>query len=262
MYKLKKINFLYSCFFLLVILSLTQGYCCKYIKGPIGSYSYHVCSDLFENYWRENGFIENLQVIFVLMSIILLIKIKFEFKKLNIIHLFIIIKILALIYYLGEEISWGQHFFKWNSPIIFQEINNQKETNLHNISNLFDQLPRALVFFWCAFSVILINFIRLKTKNSNKFFLLVSPNKKLIYISLLLLALSFPDIIVDKFNLHPGHYEKLDTGGTKDIYAAVIIDMFTFNFVRLSELQELIFSFYFLSYSIFINQIKEKILIN
>ncbi len=56
--------------------------------------------------------------------------------------------------------------------------------------------------------------------------------------------------------------KKLDTGGTKDIYAAVIIDMFTFNFVRLSELQELIFSFYFLSYSIFINQIKEKILIN
>jgi len=221
-----------------------------------------VCSQLFENYWKENGFIENLQVIFVFISIILLIKIKFEFKKLNFIHLFIIIKIFALTYYLGEEINWGQHFFKWNSPIIFQEINNQKETNLHNISNLFDQLPRTLVFFWCAFSLILINFSKFKTKISKEFFLLISPDKKLIYISLLLLALSLPDLIVDIFNLHPGHVEELSTGGTIDIPAASFFDKITFNFVRLSELHELIFSFYFLSYSIFINQIKEKILIN
>ena len=255
MYKLKKINFLYSCFFLLVILSLIQGYYCKYIEG-------HVCSELFENYWKESGFIENLQVIFVLISIILLIKIKFEFKKLNFIHLFIIIKIFALTYYLGEEISWGQHFFKWNSPIIFQEINTQKETNLHNISNLLDQLPRTLVFFWCAFSLILINFSKFKTKISKEFFLLISPDKKLIYISLLSLVLSLPDLIVDIFNFHPGHYEELSTGGTKDLPVAIFIDKITFNFVRLSELHELIFSFYFLSYSIFINQIKEKILIN
>ena len=275
MHNHKKINFLYSCFFLLVILSLIQGYYCKFLPelsswnksavssiGTVGSYSYHVCTELFENYWEENGFIENLQVIFVLISIILLIKIKFKFKKINFIHLFIIIKILALIYYLGEEISWGQHFFKWKSPIIFQQINNQKETNLHNISNLFDQLPRALVFFWCAFSLILINFVKYINKISKEFFLLISPDKKLIYISLLLLALSLPNIIVDKLNLHPGHYEKLSTGETIPIPASAFIDMITFNYIRLSELHELIFSFYFLSYSIFINQIKEKILIN
>ena len=250
-----KINFFYFCFLLLIVFSLTQGYYCKYIPS-------NVCNELFKNYWLENGFIENLQAIFVLVSIIILIKIKFNLKKLNFINLFIIIKIFALIYYLGEEISWGQHFFKWDSPIIFQEINNQKETNLHNISNLFDQLPRALVFFWCAFSIILIKFIKLKNKNSEDFFLLVSPNKKLIYISLLLLALSIPDIVVDIFNLHPGHYEKLVTGGTVDIPVAIFIDKLTFNFIRLSELQELIFSFYFLSYSIFAHQIRRKFFIN
>ena len=178
-----KTFFFYSCFLLLVIFSLIQGYYCKY-------FSIKVCNDLFKNYWTENGFIENLQTIFVLISIILLIKVKFKLKKFNFIHIFVIIKIIALTYYLGEEISWGQHFFKWNSPAIFQEINNQKETNLHNISNLFDQLPRALVFFWCAFSIILIKFIKLKNKNNEDFFLLVSPNKKLIYISFFLLVLS------------------------------------------------------------------------
>ena len=250
-----KINFFYICFLFLVVFSLTQGYYCKYTPS-------NVCNELFKNYWLENGFIENLQAIFVLVSIIILIKIKFNLKKINFVNLFIIIKIFALIYYLGEEISWGQHFFKWDSPVIFQEINNQKETNLHNISNLFDQLPRALVFFWCAFSIILIKFIKIKNKNNEDLFLLISPNKKLIYISLLLLVLSIPDIVVDIFNLHPGHYEKLVTGGTVDIPVAIFIDKLTFNFIRLSELQELIFSFYFLSYSIFVHQIRRKFFIN
>jgi len=248
MNSLNKIIFFYSCFLLLIIFSLTQGHYCKYNE-------YNICEVIFKNYWNENGFIENLQAIFVLISIILLIKLKIKLKELNFIHLFIIIKIFALIYYLGEEISWGQHFFKWDSPIFFQEINNQKETNLHNISNLLDQLPRTLVYFWCAFSVILININKIKTKFNSNFYLIISPDKLLIYISLLLLILSVPDIIVDLFNLHPGHVDEFGKG----IPEAIFFDFITFNYVRLSELHELIFSFYFLCYSIFIYQINFNI---
>ena len=138
------------------------------------------------------------------------------------------------------------------TPTAKQEINNQKETNLHNISNLFDQLPRALVYFWCAFSVILINLNFFKNKINKNFYLIISPNKKLIYISLLLLILSIPDIIVDILNLHPGHVDEFGKG----IPASFFYDFITFNYVRLSELHELIFSFYFLCYSTFIYRIK------
>ena len=238
----KKIIYFYLCFLFLIIFSLVQGYNCKY-------HEFVFCNEIFSNYWNENGFIENLQVIFVLISIILLIKLKFKFKGLNFTQIFLIIKIFALIYYLGEEISWGQHFFKWNSPEIFQELNNQKETNLHNISNLFDQLPRAFVYFWCTFIVILANLNIFKTKLSEEIFIIISPNKKLIYISSLLLIVSFPDIIVDLFNLHPGHYNEFG-----DIPEAIFFDNITLNFIRLSELHELIFSFYFLCYSIFLNK--------
>ena len=127
-------------------------------------------------------------------------------------------------------------------------MNNQKETNLHNISNLFDQLPRAFVYFWCTFIVILANLNIFKTKLSEEIFIIISPNKKLIYISSLLLIVSFPDIIVDLFNLHPGHYNEFG-----DIPEAIFFDNITLNFIRLSELHELIFSFYFLCYSIFLN---------
>ena len=247
MSKLNKINFFYICFLILIIFSLIQGFYCR-------DNTNNVCSGFFKNYWNENGFIENLQAIFVLASIMLLIKLKLKYQEYNFIHVFIIIKILALIYYLGEEISWGQHFFKWGSPIFFQEINNQKETNLHNISNLFDQLPRGIVFFWCTFSIILANLNIFKHKISKNLYFIISPNKKLIYISFLLLVLSVPDIIVDLFDLHPGHVDEFGKG----IPASLFYDIFTFNFVRLSELHEIIFSFYFLCYSIFLYRKKSK----
>lgn len=51
----------------------------------------------------------------------------------------------ACIFFAGEEISWGQHFFGWEAGDTFREINKQHETNLHNISSWLNQKPRALV---------------------------------------------------------------------------------------------------------------------
>ena len=235
-----KINFFYICFLFLVVFSLTQGYYCKYTPS-------NVCNEIFKNYWLENGFIENLQAIFVLVSIIILIKIKFDLKKLNFVNLFIIIKIFALIYYLGEEISWGQHFFKWDSPIIFQEINNQKETNLHNISNLFDQLPRTLVMIWCMLCPLIFWLLK---KFKNVSLIIICPSFILSYISLSLTLLILPDLIIDKLDLHPGHVDKFG----KDILEAKFYDLITFNYVRLSELHELLFAFYFFIYSYTLNK--------
>ena len=87
---------------------------------------------------------------------------------------------------------------------------------------------------------------------------MIKPNKNLIYISFLLIILSFPDLIISILNLYPGHVDKFGN----DIPESVFFDIITFNFIRLSEFHELVFCFYILSYSISINQIKEKILIN
>ena len=58
--------------------------------------------------------------------------------------------------------------------------------------------------------------------------------------------------------MHPGHVDEFG----KEIPGNIFYDIITFNFIRLSELHELIFSFYFLYYSIFFNQIEIKKLIN
>jgi len=55
---------------------------------------------------------------------------------------------LACVYFAGEETSWGQHYFGWHSPELFQAVNSQHETNIHNISSWFDRKPRAMVEIW------------------------------------------------------------------------------------------------------------------
>ncbi len=40
---------------------------------------------------------------------------------------------LGCIYFAGEELSWGQHLFGWQTPEMMERINDQQETNLHNV---------------------------------------------------------------------------------------------------------------------------------
>jgi hypothetical protein len=52
------------------------------------------------------------------------------------------------VYFAGEEISWGQKIFFWDTPEFIGALNDQNETNLHNISSWFDQKPRLLFEVW------------------------------------------------------------------------------------------------------------------
>ena len=52
---------------------------------------------------------------------------------------------LACVYLTGEELSWGQHLFGWSTPESLMAVNDQGETNLHNISSWLDQKPRMLL---------------------------------------------------------------------------------------------------------------------
>ena len=56
--------------------------------------------------------------------------------------------VIGSIYFAGEELSWGQHLFGWQTPELLETINDQEETNVHNISSWFDQKPRLLLELW------------------------------------------------------------------------------------------------------------------
>lgn len=51
----------------------------------------------------------------------------------------------GLVFILGEEISWGQHYVGWDTVGWFHRNNDQGETNFHNTSSWLDQKPRSLL---------------------------------------------------------------------------------------------------------------------
>lgn len=68
----------------------------------------------------------------------------------------IAIFVLGSFYIAGEEISWGQHLFQWQSPELFQAINKQQETNLHNTSSWLNQKPRLAMELWILVGGIIV----------------------------------------------------------------------------------------------------------
>ncbi len=71
---------------------------------------------------------------------------------------------LGCLYFAGEELSWGQQLFRWETPEHFAELNDQNETNLHNMSSWFDQKPRLLLELWVLFGGVVLPLRRLLGK--------------------------------------------------------------------------------------------------
>jgi hypothetical protein len=124
----------------------------------------------YETYYKyfdtELGLIESLTAIFAFLAIVTgcLLWTKrssFPTTKYN---TYIILLILGSIYAFGEEISWGQHYLEWITPEWLANINVQKETNLHNIHDLFGALPKMFVewsIYICGI------FVTLKLRKNN-----------------------------------------------------------------------------------------------
>ena len=58
--------------------------------------------------------------------------------------LFMLISFLAL----GEELSWGQHFFQYQTPKSLVEFNTQQEFNIHNLNlgKMLDIPPESIFY--------------------------------------------------------------------------------------------------------------------
>lgn len=114
----------------------------------------YLCNDTTDG----AGLIENLTVIILIPGIIAGVYSFLHLRhitKIWWIPYWILMWSLACIYFLGEEISWGQWYFQWETPEGFSQVNSQNETNLHNISSWLNQKPRALVELWIFVSGIL-----------------------------------------------------------------------------------------------------------
>ncbi len=91
--------------------------------------------ETWEAFWiGELGFVENGTVAFLIPAIVVSVLIFLRRRELpSGIGWVMLLLALASFYFAGEEISWGQHYFGWDTPELFGNLNRQNETNIHNI---------------------------------------------------------------------------------------------------------------------------------
>mgnify|MGYP001196441053 CR=1 FL=1 len=208
--------------------------------------------------WNENGLIENIQVLLLIFSLINIIITIYHNKNYNndfILKYFLILYLLSVLYFLGEEISWGQHILEWDSNEFFLTYNSQKETNIHNISNLFNEIPKTFLTLWCGLSFLLFKYLSFFNMNKIIYKKIIFPSKELKYISIMLLIFYIPEFSVDKLGFHQENtHHPRDIVYSKQILPSQIIDFFSFNFIKLSEYHELLFAYYIYNHSYFLKK--------
>ena len=102
---------------------------------------------------------------------------------------FVLALVVFVILIYGEEISWGQQFFGWKSTGVFEELNNQGETNIHNFFNpLFKFLYPA---FGLSFFILLVFLWFFPAEKQDYLAKLLIPHPSLFFLALIMAGSSF-----------------------------------------------------------------------
>lgn len=167
-----------------------------------------LCSERWkEIILQEGGVHESLQalVAFIgcIIGILLVLQVRPTWLK-----IWYGIAALGCLYIAGEEISWGQWIFHWVTPAEWAQLNDQDETNLHNISTWLDQKPQALLQIGVLVGGIIIPLLKhylplLLPKN----FFAIYGDMILLPTSLIALTLKLIDTLADmKLGIAPLHF--------------------------------------------------------
>ena len=125
----------------------------------------------------EGGIIENMTVLFLVLAISFCVSSLSRANRLglsSLLKVWLFILIMGAAYFALEEISYGQHLFGWETAETWEELNDQDETNLHNVHALFDQVPRALLTLGILIGGVMLPLYRhfrgIEMDESNRFY--------------------------------------------------------------------------------------------
>ena len=170
---------------------------------------------------KEFGIIENLTVLLLLVSIgfcIAAFRAAGRFTAPKTLKPWIIILILGATYFALEEISYGQHMFGWETGETWKELNNQQETNLHNVHPLFDQLPRAVLTLGILIGGVIMPLVRYFRKTGlaeTNWLYWQWPTIDCLTVSLIVIL--FRDV------MKPLDFDFINIGETKELFFATFI---------------------------------------
>jgi hypothetical protein len=184
----------------------------------------------------ESGIVELTTVLWLLIAIgfcISALKIARRLEIRDLLRAWLFLMILGSLYFGLEEISYGQHIFGWEAGETLAELNDQQETNLHNIHAVFDQVPRALLTLGILIGGIVVPLYRhfrgIRLEPSNRLYW-QWPTLDCVTIGLLVILIRPVMSIFDT--------DIINTGETKENLFAMFIMLYCISIrIRLRELQ-------------------------
>jgi hypothetical protein len=154
----------------------------------------------------------------------------------------ILLVTLGAFYMMGEEISWGQWIFMWDTPDVMLEINKQHETNLHNSSSWFNQKPRLLLELWVLFGTIrsgMRAYKHLSDDNGTTAYWFW-PTRPLAWTGVLAMLAMMPERVTDWWGVTPPFPFDIDAAEAQELVLAAYLSMFLASaLVRLKSLQRI-----------------------
>lgn len=152
---------------------------------------------------------------------------------------------LGCLYFGGEEASWGQHLFGWESSEAWQEFNDQQETNLHNSDKwgpLLDQLPRNLLTIGILVGGIIAPLYRRRKEmhlNPAGINYWIWPTMVCLPVGIIAVFISIPETIYEEVTglNHPPRFD-ITSGELKEFFSAnfLLIYLWSFN-LRMRQLK-------------------------
>lgn len=144
----------------------------------------------------------------------------------------VLIACVGTLYFLGEEISWGQHLLGFATPEPIRAMNEQNEFNLHNMAwgEWFDNIPRQALYVGTIVFGLILPFVRRERRTRPearaRMWYWIIPTTRLVPIALMVAVSSVPSTLAGD-RLGDGSYfamALIDPGGEfKELGLAVFI---------------------------------------
>jgi hypothetical protein len=190
---------------------------------------------------REFGLVENLTVLFLFSAFI--VALRTLPYRLGALHgAALVVLALGAFVFMGEEISWGQHFLGFSTPEKFMEINRQHETNIHNINGtvefIFTKVIRSALSVGSVVGGLIIPLVLSRKKlriSSESLHFWLWPSLGAALASVLVNTVGVPNKIANHFDSELPNYFGPHTGEMKEAFLALIILLYAVAQYRVSR---------------------------
>ncbi|HEX6882205.1 MAG TPA: hypothetical protein VF530_02430 [Planctomycetota bacterium] len=191
----------------------------------------------------ERGIVENLTVAFLLSALVCALLAWRERRRVRW-RLFgpaALVFAAGLLFFAGEEASWGQHWLGFEPPESIAQRNDQGEFNLHNdpvFEKVLDQLPRTLLTLAALVGGVLAPLVRRRRGLAGRDFASASPwdwawpSLACLPAAALALTVTLPEKVCKALDRPVPYLIEISAGETKEYCLALFLLVYALGLLR------------------------------